>query len=389
MKTLTFHPRFSRRFPDPLNFLFDDNRYNIEHHLFVCQINKLPMNVPKDPNPREQNIFKSIYKDIKKSLLLTDDFLPSFHLKNKGITIIASSIVHNEKDKSFEVIFKPGDGIVDGGHTYSIIEETIKDCPDNQFIKIEILTGVPKDLIVDIARGLNTSVQVQRMSLANLDNKFDWIKKELEDELYSDEIAYKENEDGSYSIRDIISFLTLFNIDLFPQNGSHPKIAYTSKEECLKRYLDNEDSYKKLQPIMKDIFELHDYIQLHSHSLYNKKYNGKGRALAFYQSKPRSTYKYVFVDEESSYKLFDGAMYPILGAFRCLVEEDKSGKYRWKTKSFSKVKKIFDSVGADLINVTKNTSDNWGKNPNAIGKDESNWDNLYKTVAISYLMNKE
>jgi hypothetical protein len=243
-------------------------------------------------------------------------------------------------------------------------------------------------LLVDIARGLNTSVQVQKMSLENLNNKFEWIKEELKNTPYSKEIAYKENEDGEYTVRDLVSLLTLFNIDLFPAKNGHPKIAYVSKEECLKRFIDNEDSYKKLKPLMKNIFELTDFIQLYSQKLYNDKFKGKAGKLAFFHDKRKKKYRLVFVNKETEQKLFDGALYPILGAFRSLVEEDsKTGNFKWKTNSFDDVKKLFQEVGADLVNVTKNTSDNWGKNPNAIGKDESNWDNLYKTVALTYLQN--
>jgi len=382
MKSLIFQPHFSRRYPDPLNSTSVDEDYDIQHYIFICQVIKIPSDIPTTPNPRDQNVYKNIYKEIRSSLIQEE---PTFHLKNKGITIVAKSVKHNETDKSYTVKFGDEDGIVDGGHTYRIIQESIEECPEEQFVKIEILTGLDKDLIVDIARGLNTSVQVQQMSLENLKKSFDWIKLELNDTTYAKRIAYKENEEGDFTIRDIISFMTLFNIDLFPERDGHPKVAYTSKEECLNKYIKNEASYKKLRPILKDILELYDYIQYNCGKLYNSKYEGKAGKLKFFQDKKRSKFQFIFINKESKLKLFDGALYPILGAFRCLIEKNpKDGTYRWKTKSFTKVKELFDVVGGDLINVTKNTSDNRGRNPNAIGKDESNWDNLYKTVALAY-----
>ncbi len=352
--------------------------------MLLCNVKSIPDGIPTDPNPRDQNTDRAIYKEIKESLLNSGDL--TFHLKNKGITIIASDVSYDESKKAYTVLFNKGDGIVDGGHTYRILLENMLDAPDDQYVKIEILTGIEDDMLVDIARGLNTAVQVTRMSLANLDEKFEWIKKILKGEIYEKEISYKENEEGEFTIREIIGLLTLFNIDLFPDGKEHPKVAYISKEECLKRYIASQKSYEKIEPILKDILELYDYIQLKSHTLYNNKYNGKGRKLAFYQDRKRGKYKFIFTGQESKFRLFDGALYPILGAFRAVVEQDeRTGKYRWRLRSFAKIKKLFDEVGADLINVTRNTSDNRGKNPNAIGKDESNWDNLYKTVYLAYL----
>ena len=91
---------------------------------------------------------------------------------------------------------------------------------------------------------------------------------------------------------------------------------------------------------------------------------------------------------EADQKLYDGALYPILGAMRFLVEQ-KPGQdvYSWKLISFKKVKEFFDEIAPELIATTYNTSVTYGLKPNPIGKDENHWDNLYKTVALHYLSN--
>ena len=200
-KTLRFFPEISRRFPDPLKMGSNGEKLNIEHHLLISSVKKIPDNIPTEPNPRDQNTDKLVYKKVKESLLNEDDL--TFHLKNKGITIIADSVrYHDEgKEKYYEVIFSDGTGIVDGGHTYKIIQDNKEECPDNQFVKIEILSGVNKDLSDDIAQGLNTSVQVTLASLSNLEGRFAWISDALKNESYHTEISYKENQDGEYSIR--------------------------------------------------------------------------------------------------------------------------------------------------------------------------------------------
>jgi hypothetical protein len=380
MVEVVIQPVFAvRKFPDPFNKISD---YRIEHYIFICKASYLPHGIPLDPNPREQKTSKAIYKDVKESLLSASDL--TFHLKNKGITVLAQSVDLDERKGMARITFREGDGIVDGGHTYAIIKESKGEIPDNQYVKLEVLTGVPKELIEPIAQGLNTSVQVSQMSLDNLEGKFEWIKEEIKGENYETLIAYKDNAEGFFSARDIVALLTLFNVELFPESESyHPKIAYTSKAECLRRFEEHEASYKKLQPILRDILELYDYVQLQAKEPYNSKYKGKFEGLAFVQKRERGKYPYIFLGKEAEYRIADGALYPILGAFRFLVE-DKGKHFGWKLRSFNEVKKFFDGIGAELIMSTKGTSDSRDKNPNSIGKDDTHWQNLYKTVALEY-----
>ncbi|MGD0283538.1 MAG: AIPR family protein, partial [Dissulfurispiraceae bacterium] len=373
-----------RRFPDPLSKDDQNGLSNLEHHLILCKAVSMPEGIPFTPNPRAQDTDKTIYKEVRSSLLAEDD--PTFHLKNKGITIIAHSVDYSPDKQTIEVVFDDEDGIVDGGHTYRILIENKDQCPDSQYVKCEIITGVPKYMVASIAQGLNTAVQVEPMSLHNLAKKFDWIGEELKDMPYAGKIAYRENEDRPYTIRDIISLMELFNIELFPDGSKHPKTAYVSKAVSLDDFVKNPASFKKLRPLLKDILELYDYMQIKGRTLYNNKFKGRGAALAFYQTRKRGEYEYVFSGGKAKYRLYDGALYPILGSFRFLVEykPDKE-EYCWKVGTVDNVKKLFDQIGGDLIHLTKTTSDSRGKNPNAIGKDENHWALLYNTVALAFL----
>ena len=73
-----------------------------------------------------------------------------------------------------------------------------------------------------------------------------------------------------------------------------------------------------------------------------------------------------------------GFLYPILGAFRALVVENKAGMYEWKTDPFA----VLDEYGPMLVDGTVELSRALGNNPNAVGKNLSNWRNLYMTVAF-------
>lgn len=379
---------YSRRFPDPLNQPTDSTSYNIEHNILLCKAMEVPSGISKAPNPREQNIDRKIYKDIRKSLENSGE--PTFHLKNKGITILARKVEYSEDKKIATILLAEGDGIVDGGHTYEIIMASKGEnlCPENQYVRIEVITGIPKNMFVDITEGLNTAVQVQEASLANLKGEFKWIREILHEKPYAAQIAYRENEDKEFDIRELISLMTLFNVELFPDGTKHPKEAYISKSKCLDTYIANIDSYKKLAGILTDILELHDYVSLKSREKYNDTHGGRAGGMAgVYEKRKRGKYKYLFSGEESEYKMYDAALYPILGALRFLVVE-KDGKYVWRLKSFEDVKEFFNRVAAELVSITYETSLKYGRKPNAIGKDENHWNLIYKTVALEFLQKK-
>jgi AIPR protein len=387
LKKVLIKSDYTRKYPDPLNQNVSKDPYNIEHHILVSRAIDIPSGIPKDPNPRAQRIDYGIYRKVKESLEDTDDL--SFHLKNKGITILAHKVDYSPDKRVATIYLAEGDGIADGAHTYEIILASQGNdmCPDGQYIKFEVITGIPRDMTVDITGGLNTAVQVQLASLANLEGKFEWVKDTLKDMPYAKEIAYKENENKPYDIRDILSFLTLFNVNkiIYPK---HPKEAYVSKAKCLELYQDDTESFKMLKPLLKDILYLHDYIHIKGKERYNEEKGGKaGKMVGVYtERRKRGQYTLYFMGAETDQILYDGALYPILGAMRFLVEQ-KSGQnvYSWKLGSFTKVIEFFNQVAPELIATTYNTSTTYGLKPNPIGKDENHWDNLYKTVAIHYM----
>ena len=248
--TFKFPVRVARRMPDP-------TVTGAVRHLFTVRADDVPQGLPMAPNPRAQKTDKGLYKDVRRSLLNEEGSPNTFHLKNKGMTLLADEVREIDKD-TFEIQFGEGQGILDGGHTYKIIlegQDRIAETREadngsaiDQFVKIEVLTGVPEDLWVEIAGGLNTAVQVQEWSLANLTAKFDWIKDLLDSQPYARKIAYRENEaDTAYDVRDIIVLLEMFNIFDYKNDGEeHPTKTYNNKGEVLDRYLADPTKYEKL-----------------------------------------------------------------------------------------------------------------------------------------------
>lgn len=309
-----------------------------------------------------------------------------FHLKHKGITLVATS-VEKRSDTLYVVNLERGQGVLDGGHTYTLIleEQEGENLPQNQFVKFEVITKAPLDWIADMAGGLNTSVQVQPMSLDNLAGDFDWLKKIVAAKPFKDDIAWRENEDKEFDARDLVSLLTCFNVDLFPNvSDTQPVVAYEKKSAALKLFEDNEDSYKRLSPIVNDILEFHDLIRAEAQKYWNKDGGAFGK-LAFVEHRAKKFYL-PFIQQTVEYRLMSGALYPILAAFRWMVETNpKTGSLRWRG-GFKAVKNLWQDSAVELLKMTKTASDELGRNPNAVGKSRNHWANLFARVAMRDLI---
>jgi hypothetical protein len=390
----TFKVRFARRMPDPI---FNQPKETVERHIFMCAVEELPTGLPKDPNPRRQNTDRRIYRTIGEHLLNREGTPNTFHLKNKGITLLAEE-VRKLTEELYEVRFVEGQGIVDGAHSYELILQHLDEIKEvnsgedeaiQQFIKVEILTGIDRGLVAEIAGGLNTAIQVQQMSLANLDGKFEWIKNLLDTEPYSKDIAYREGEiEAIYDVRDILVLLELFNITDFPNEGNaYPTRAYTSKEAVLDNYLNKPSNYERLAPILKDILKLHDIIHIEAGDLYNKA-GGRAGKLAFMEKRERGQYKFPFIGKQGNIRLTRGALFPMLGAFRWMVRIDPdTDNIGWRG-GFTEVYLLWKHVGGELMQATKETSDELGRNPTAIGKSRNHWGNLHNLVAKRNLLSQ-
>ena len=388
-QTHIFKPTIARRIPDPVF----KKLYDTERHIFIMNVKDLPLNLSTDPNARRPNINKQVYKVVENSLLNRQDSSEpnTFHLKNKGITMIANS-VEQSGDNEYRVTLDIGHGIVDGGHTYQLISKHILDgdLPDDQYVTVEIRTGIRPEWIQDISGGLNTGVQVQAMSLDNLSGMFEEIKGELRKHGLEKGIAWSENDDGEFNARDIIGLMLCFNIEIYKNTeSSHPVEAYTSKASALKKFEEKNESFNRMKLILKDILELHDEINISAGSIWNEGggktgSGGKAGRLAWMDyknpDKKQKPFYYPFTDRHSEYRMTSGALFPILAAFRWYIDyADDKQTMTWRIP-FADVKKAWHAVSMQLLRATAEMCDELGNNPNALGKSKSNWGNMHNIV---------
>lgn len=379
VKKFRLKARIARKLPDPVH-------PGAERFVFFARILDTPVGMPKDPNARSQNIERRVYRDVRSSMLTSVSYNEAgFHLKHKGITVIASKVVKVE-DGHYDIYIGEDEGIVDGAHSYDLIEQTREDgIPDNQYIKWDVLVNVNKSWIADISGGLNTSVQVQDMSLENLKGSFDWMKRKIEDKPFYSSIAWRENEGGLFDARDLVAFLTMFNVFIYPNDGdSHPVTAYSSKSGTLKMYQEHSEQYQKLCNILLDILTLHDTIQMTFRDRWNEG-GGQAGGLSFVESRKRGEFELPFVGTSTSHRLLNGALYPLLGSFRWMVIiNQESGLAEWKV-DFEEVKGLWNESARELIGIITQHNIELGRNPNALGKSKSLWSALHKAVAFRQL----
>jgi len=229
----------------------------------------------------------------------------------------------------------------------------------------------------------------------NLRDQFEKLKRALAGRPYFDLIAFKEyevDEDGNpkpIDVREVIAILTVFDKDHFDER-THPINAYRSKAACLEHFKLHSSSYEKIYPLANDILELYDYIQLYLPELYNK-VRAKGGDVAggkfgrltgvtTYNGKAKA--RLLFIGKESKYGVPGGFVYPILGAFRALLEE-KGGRYVWG-KGLDPVKLIQGQLGETLADTIGNFALD-ARNPSKTGKSPLVWQACYQACQVTYL----
>ncbi|MCY3626726.1 MAG: AIPR family protein [Gammaproteobacteria bacterium] len=390
MSHYIFDVRYARSILDPV---FEHK--GIKRHIFVVPIHKIPKNLPTDANARAQNIRTRVAKKIRESLFDKDCEVGTFHLKNNGITIIAEKVQKLRKQEdTYAVEIREGQGIIDGGHTYKIITDALehRELPETQFVNVEVLVGIETDWIADISGGRNLTVQVSPMSLDNLSRYFDWMQEILEvgGRNLANKIAWRENEEGEIDARDLVALLSLFNIEQYPNDGeSHPISAYSRKAKELERFEKDRESYQRMSNIFKDILWLHDKIRQDYYQVWNNQSVGtKAGGLSISQKKTKGKWQFIFTGEEAEYRMVNGALYPILGAFRWFVVKDPQTKQMVWRNDFEEILQTWEDIGVSLLRATIEKSGEVGHRPNAIGKSTTHWRSLHQMVSVHDLMRR-
>jgi len=366
-----------------------------ERYIAIVAVEDLPLNLPTTPNPRDPNINRLIWKQVKKELMNEGDASPNtFHLKNKGITIVAGKCTKktNQKQEILEVVFdsKQDHGIVDGGHTYHLLKQQQQPIVDHniaclsdktiepitQYVKLEILAGYDNTFIPEIARGLNTGIQVKEQSLSDLLGNYDAIKEALKTTNVAKKVSYNENGTNPINITDLIKYSYILNTAMFNDTTADPSRAYASLKLVLNHWNSHLAIYNSLAEHIYTIGYLADYISYAARDAWNSQGRGKrGGNLSIISQAKRKSFKFHFLNKSTKYRLENAVLLPCLSAFRAFLSYDEAtNKFTW-TRDLDSLCKIWDVYGAQMMATAHDP--NMGATMNAKGKNPQLWKMLY------------
>jgi hypothetical protein len=367
-----------RTFPTPL----DDQGIHSYH--CVIPITEIPKDFLNwmDVNAREPSLSGRVPKAIRTTLNEQPEYFIAY---NRGLAILAENIEYDNRDKQVKITFKDKmrHGVFDGGHTLAVIQDKLSSNGSNEqepaYCKLEIMTGVPTDMITDIVDARNTSRQVASKSLLNLEGSFSDLKNSMGNGIQK-MVAWKENEDAAIDVREVIALLTTFD-RIHYSDTKHPIVAYTGKEACLKHFDLNPECYQKIYPITKDILRLCDQIQDSVPEQYNAQGGRFGKLTGCSPlKKPREL---PIIGGTISYVFPNGYLYPIVAAFRSMLHEE-NGVYSWG-KGIDPCKLVKDGLATKIFIGSVVNSINSAHNPNRTGKDANVWALAYQIAENHFL----
>lgn len=401
-ETYRVYSRIVRKYNDPIYY----ETLGIRYWNLLCDIKKLYRTtkgeIIYEANPREHEENNppnnSVVKAIKNEFLEGGN---QFHLKNSGITIIATNVEDLGNDEIKITVDKDKGGITNGGTTYRQLMKVCKDndlssLPDHQYVKIMIMEKIPSDWIADISGSLNTHAKVNESAIMNLDNKLDFIKNTLSKQDWGKHIAYKQHEPGEWTIDKVIAVMNLFDvIEYGPDTVTQPVQSYSSKTAVIKKLSERlkkndqetrKENFVLMTPILNEILILHDIIR-DEFSNYIKKFTKKADK-GYYVlngkdskgNKISNKYFLPTLNKKVDYDLSESALYPILAAFRVCIEHTNTNDYMQWRVSFNKVKEIWRSSAKKMLSEIHEVYESSNYNVRAIGITKDAWLSCYMIV---------
>src|SRR3989338_1190481 len=323
-----------------------------------------------------------------------------FFIMNRGITVTAESAqFDNQKNLlTLEFVDKQLHGLLDGGHTFLQIQhylESLGQQPlSNQYIKIEIITGLDRDQVIDVVEARNTSNQVKQTSLEELRGTFNKLQDALKKERYSGLIAYKETEmmkgdDGGLvskpiSVLDILTCLICFDVDEF-SDQKHPHNMATHKNAVLEHFAAYKDSGRRdaYYPLLPDMLRLWDATWKYFQECFNST-GGKFKKWNWVKEHPRKKKALHFLGGDVDYSFPESIRLPMFAAFRSAIEK-RNGAFHWK-EGFEPIE-FFNKVAGPRLTKTVVDALGEAKDVTRMTRTESVWAMCY--MAVENLLMKE
>lgn len=309
-----------------------------------------------------------------------------FHVKNRGIIYRCEKFEFDNSSRTLRVTNPVLDpdidyqddvkyGIADGGHTYEVITRTIKEADElskkdgwtEPFVRVHFLAGdaLAMGEIEQVVEALNTSSQVQQFTIDEYRNKFDALKDALVTAGFdTNVIAFRENEEKEWEVREIIQRLACFLKDRW--RTTQPTQMYRSKGTALELFTSDSTSseFEKLYDVIGDIVTLPEFVESEfSHA------DTKGRKFGALRAvkKLKKPFTRPGTNYTTDHRMDLAASLPIAAAFRELLEL-RGDRYQWKVD----YKLVFKAASDELYKALAQKS-RTAKSVNALGADTEFW----------------
>jgi hypothetical protein len=140
--------------------------------------------------------------------------------------------------------------------------------------------------------------------------------------------------------------------------------------------------YEALRPVVLDILRLSEHIHLDFQPQYAKYKEENGKAAKLGNRKEIEYRERGFTlplsAAQTKYRIPDGWLYPILAAFRVLLDIPADGDASW----IADPQQFFDECGFELVGFVAEQSENLGRNPAAAGKSRNLWVQLRMVMEL-------
>ena len=327
-------------------------------------------------------------KPFKDMVSTVEEDPASFHIKNRGIMYLCERFEYDNAKRALQVtvpditaqqieemdLDDPRFGIADGGHTYEVIQHTMNRLNElkeadpawsEPYVRVHFIASQdPLGNIDEVVEALNTSSQVQQFTLDEYQNRFDELKRAMQAADFDISlIAFRENEEKDWEIREIIQRMACFLKDRW--KNTQPSQIYRSKGKALDLFTsDSTGEFRRLFPVIRDIITLPEFIQAEfSRGDGPRKRFGGLRAV-----KPlKKPYTRAGTSYATDHVMDLAASLPIAAAFRELLEL-KDGQYQWKLDP----KEVFHRCSEELYRALVSVS-RAAKTVNRIGQDNEFW----------------
>ena len=383
-KTVVLRPADNdhvKRLKDPV----EDGLYHMEAFLPFSEAIKLDRgNANVRPASERKKPFREMVATVEKE--------PStFHLKNRGITYLCERFEFDNAKRTLTVRVPAPDagpedpsdvaprfGIADGGHTFEVVSQTMTRVNElreldgwrEPFVRIHFIAGNGLGSgaveVEQVVEALNTSSQVQVFTLDEYQNKFEALKKALAAGGFDiSQIAFRENEDFEWDVREVVQRLACFLKDRW--KSTQPASMYKSKGKALDLYTNDQSrgEFERLYDVAAVALTLPEFIE----SEFSRGEVIKGAK--FGKVRAVRSLKKPYVRPGTGFQTYHSmdlaASLPLAAALRELLEL-KGDRYYWRLDP----KEVFRRCAADLYKLllAKVRS---AKSVNQLGSDMEYW----------------